>query len=574
MKNIKNLKFVYLFAALLFCTVNSCDEDLDIEVTGAFAEDLVLSTPEQVELLLFSTYNSTENWGLDNGIWWTRRFNIETASFEAKFNFQNRDLMRIRAGWTAGNPGFFRNQWSKYYTYIRQANLFFEQVEGSPAMAQDPEAINVLMAEMRFLRANLYSKLIKFFGGVPLITTAHTLDDDFNIPRNTYEECVDFIVSELDAAAAVLPDTRSGDEFGRATSYSALAVKARTLLYAASDLHDATLAPQGTNRELYTYSKTSKWQDASDAAKAIIDMVGGRDLTATPDARAYQDLFLSVNDDILFARPFGATILAFGTDANSLWDKTQSPNGDDGWGLSSPTHNYVLQYNMADGTTTSGGTYDAANPNDGREMRYYANINFQGAEFRGNPINYALSLNPDVYPHGDDSPEGLGNVRHSSFTGYNIRKFQNEGLSNIQDPTPGRPLILYRLAEVYLNYAEAQAELGNDAEARTYLNKVASRALLPAITASGDELKEAIKRERRVELAFEGHSFFDERRWMVEDHLGMDVRGLRWTTQVDGSQTHEEYTVVTRPWFPRMYYLPIPQSEIDRTAALIQNDGY
>ncbi|WP_298488195.1 RagB/SusD family nutrient uptake outer membrane protein [uncultured Maribacter sp.] len=570
----KNFKLTYLFAVLLFFSVSSCDDDLDIDVTGSFASDLVLSTPEQVELLLLTTYNSTENWGLDNSIWWSRRFNIENASFESKFNFNNLDLLRVRAGWTAGNPGFFRNQWSKYYTYIRQANLFFDQIPESPAMEQDPEKVNLLLAEMRFLRANLYSKLIRYYGGVPILETAASLDDDFNIPRNTYEECVNFIVSELDAAAAVLPDTRPEDEFGRATKMAALAVKSRVLLYAASDLHDPALAPQTTNTDFYTYSKATKWQDASDAAKAVIDMVGSRDLISVADAKGYQDLFLSVNEDIIFARPFGSTIFAFGTDGNSLWDRTQSPNGDDGWALSSPTHNYALQYNMNDGTTTDDGLFDPADPNANREMRYYANLNFQGAEFRGNPINYALSLNPDEYPHGDDSPEGLGNVRHSSKTGYNIRKFQNESLGNIQDPTPGRPYILYRLAEIYLNYAEAQYHLGNEAEALTFVNKSVARGLQPAITAAGTDLLEAIKRERRIELAFEGHNFFDERRWMNEDHLGMDIKGLTWTTQVDGTVTNEEYTVVTRPWFQRMYYLPIPQAEIDKTASLIQNDGY
>ena len=137
-----------------------------------------------------------------------------------------------------------------------------------------------------------------------------------------------------------------------------MAVKSRTLLHAASKLHDPSTTPSGP---LYDYNKATKWQDAADAAKAVIDMVGARDLISVANASEYQALFLSPNQDILFARPFGAELYDFGSDANSLWDKTQSPNGFDGWALSSPSYDFTLEFNMADGTTTSNGTYDPAN---------------------------------------------------------------------------------------------------------------------------------------------------------------------------------------------------------------------
>ena len=147
-------------------------------------------------------------------------------------------------------------------------------------------------------------------------------------------------------------------------------------------------------------------------------------------------------------------------------------------------------------------------------------------------------------------------------------------LTNI---SPERPYVLYRLAEIYLNYAEAEYHLGgatHEANAQEFVSKVSTRALQPAITATGEELLEAIKRERRVELCFEGHSFFDERRWMEEDHLGLDIKGLRWTKHVDGTLSFEEYTVVRRPWFVKHYYLPILNTEIERAPSLLQNEGY
>ncbi|BAX80563.1 RagB/SusD family nutrient uptake outer membrane protein [Labilibaculum antarcticum] len=566
----KNFKYILIVFAL-FATFG-CEDVLDTEAKDAFAEDLIYSDPSQLEKLVFTSYNSTEGWGLNRDQWWSRRFNIEGASFEAKFNFKDLDLFRARAGWIANNVGVFAQKWSQYWDYVRLTNEFLDRVDDSEAMKVDPDKVNILKAEMKFLRANLYSKLIRFYGGVPIMEGALGLEDNFNLERNSYEECVDFIVKELDEAAAILPLTRPDSEFGRVTKLAALAVKSRTLLYAASKLHDPATVPNGP---LYDYTKASKWQDASDAAKAVIDLVGARDLISVADAKAYQELFLSPNEDILFARPYGSVYYDFGTDVNSLPDQTMSPSGYGGWALSSPTHNFTLQFNMADGTTTDEVTFDPANPNTGREMRYYADLNFNGAMFRGRDVQYYLAETPSVEtPNGLDSPEGLGNTGHSSKTGYNIRKFQDESLGGLTDISSQRPYILYRLSEVYLNYAEAQYHLGAESVARDFVSKISSRALQPAITATGEDLLEAIKRERRVELCFEGHNFFDERRWMNEAHLGFDIKGLTWTMATDGSLSFTENTVVTRPWFEREYYLPIPSTEIEKAPALLQNDGY
>ncbi|MRT91949.1 RagB/SusD family nutrient uptake outer membrane protein [Ancylomarina sp. 16SWW S1-10-2] len=565
----KNLKYIFIVFAL-FATFG-CEDVLDTEASDAFAEDLIYSDPDQLETLLFTSYNSTESWGLNRQNWWGRHFNIETASFEAKFNFDNKDLLRIRAGWTPSNVGTFKEKWIQYWDYVRLTNEFLDRVDDSEAMKVDADKVNILKAEMKFLRANLYSKLIRFYGGVPIMEHALGLEDNFNLERNSYAECVAFIVKELDEAAAVLPLTRPDDEFGRATKLAALAVKSRTLLYAASKLHDPATVPNGP---LYDYDKSSKWQDAADAAKAVIDLVGARDLISVADAKAYQELFLSANEDILFARPFGSTYYDFGTDATTLPDASQSPNGYLGWGLSSPTHNFTLEFNMADGTSTDGSSFDSANPNEGREMRYYADILYEGAQFRGRAVDYALSVDPASVPNGLDSPKGEGNTKHSSKTGYNIRKFQDENVDVTGGISAKRPYILYRLSEIYLNYAEAEYHLNAEGLAREYVSKVSIRAHQPAITATGEDLLESIKRERRVELCFEGHNFFDERRWMNEAHLGFDIKGLTWTKAEDGSLSFEESTVVTRPWYVRHYYLPVPSTEIEKAPALLQNFGY
>lgn len=580
----RNIKIASITILTAFFGLVSCEDVIDVEPKDRVTEVAVYSDIDQVEALVYPMYNSTEGWAINRSEFWGQRINLEGASFEAKFNFQDRnEIYNLRSGgWSSSNAGLaLSGKWQNYWSYVQSTNEFLSKIDASPAMEAAPERAEILKAEVRFLRANLYAKLIKYFGGVPIITTASKITDDFQYTRDTYQDCVQFVVEELDAAAAILPPTRPDSEFGRATRTAALAVKSRVLLYAASDLHDPALLPQTTNQELYTYPVTSKWEDAENAAKAVIDIVGEDALIQVADADGYQEMFLSPNSEIIFARPYAAGFYEVGTGgfnaANSLPDQAQSPNGYGGWGLCSPTLNFALEFNFADGTSTGGVT--PTDPNANREMRYYANLNYQGANFRGRPVDYALSdtivgQSVPAFDHGLDSPEGGGNTQHSSKTGYNIRKFQDESLDKTNGISPDRPYILYRVAEMYLNYAEALAEQDKDALASTFLSKVSVRAKQPAINLTGDALKEAIRRERRVELCFEGHNFFDERRWLNEDHLGFDVKGLKWTKEIDGTLSFEEITVVTRPWFEKQYYLPIPVTEVEISPSLIQNAFY
>lgn len=571
----KYIKIKFAIALLTIFTIVSCNDDiLDTESSDSFTEDAIYGDVNQAALVVVTAYNTTDSWSINRNQWWTQRIGIEGASWEAKFNFKDLDnIYKMRGGWSPSNPGLaFTNRWATSWDYVKLINEFLEKIEGSEAMEENPDEAEQLVAEMKFLRAFTYFNLIKYYGGVPIIKNSFGLDDDFSVSRDSFEDCVDFIVNDLDEAAAVLPLEAS--EFGRATKLSALAVKSRALLYAASKLHDPSTVPNGL---LYDYTKTTKWQDAADAAKVVIDLVGSRDLISVSNATEYQNLFLSSNIDILFARSYGSLYAEMANDINTLPDQAQSPSGYGGWALSSPTLNFALEFNMADGTSTTEGTYNSALPNDNREMRYYADLNYQGAMFRDREVDYALADTPsDETPDGLDSSNGLGNVLHSSKTGYNIRKFQDESLESLTDFSADRPYIMYRLAEVYLNYAEALYQVGGqESLAKVYLNKVSSRALQPDITASGEDLYAAIQRERRIELCFEGHNFFDERRWMEQDHIGgYDIKGLKWTKDIDGNLNNTEYTVVTRPWFEYRYYLPIPQTEIDKDSSLEQNYGY
>ncbi|WP_346882152.1 RagB/SusD family nutrient uptake outer membrane protein [uncultured Algibacter sp.] len=582
MKRIKKTGIFLTTFLLMSVTFLSCEEVLESEDRAGFIGSDVYNNIELTNLVVASAYNSSGSWGLTRRRFWPRRVNLEIASFEARFNFRNLDRFRVTAGWNPNNVGDFFGLWRDYFAYVRDIGGFLAQIDDSAVMQSNPEEAAILKGEMQFLMGNTYFQLINYFGGVPIFDEPIAfLEGDFVRPRDSYEDCVDFIVSNLDAAIAALPESRSSDEFGRATKLSAMAAKSRVLLYAASRLHDPSTTPSGP---LYDYNKPTKWQDAADAAKDLIDLVGARDLSAVTTAKDYQDLFLTEgNPDILFARAFGNILFDNSQDATTLPNQTFGPKGDEGWGLATPTHNFVELFNMSDGTTTTeaGTSYDPTAPNDNRELRYYADILYNGAPFRGRNIEYFKSITPgDSENNGldTDDPSKPGNLRHFSKTAYNIRKFQDESTS-AGGMSPERPFILYRLAEIYLNYAEAMFNVGNEVEARTFLNKVSARALQPAITKSGPDLLEAIKRERRIELCFERHNFFDERRWMNEPHLGgYEEKGLQWTKQTDGSLTFEIVNAnpnnPTRPFFERHYYLPIPQAEIDRVEDFEQNFGY
>ncbi|WP_020533164.1 RagB/SusD family nutrient uptake outer membrane protein [Flexithrix dorotheae] len=569
----KNIRITIIFLIGIFISIG-CEEDvLDTKPGNAYSEADIYSNIDLTERLVFYTYNITENWGLNLNNWWTRRIGIENASDEAWFHFVPHQYRITRAEISPNNMGFFLHKWEQYYRFIGSANDFLSRIDGSPVSQTNPEEVAVLKAEMKYLRANGYARLINYFGGVPIIDEPFQLTDNFSVPRDSYEDCVDFIVKELDEAIALFPPekvTRTGAEFGRVSISACMALKSRVLLYAASKLHDPSTTPNGP---LYDYTKATKWQDAADAAKALIDL-NAYSLVPVTNAIDYQNMFLSPNSELIFARPFHPDFPNVPDDFNTLPDKAQSPVGSGGWGLSNPTHNFVQDFKMANGLriNEAGSNYDPKDMYTNRELRFYANINYQGATFKDRELEYWL-------PGGADSKDAPG-PDHFAATGYNLRKFLDESIVIDEEQSANRPFPLARLPEIYLNYAEAQYHLGNETEARKYVNMVAGRVGLPEITSSGVDLLEDIKYERQMELFFEGHRFYDLRRWMDAEKLGEDIVGVNWEKQdangnldPEGELVMIDVEVEDRSFTEANYYLPIPLEEIEKSG-MQQNFGY
>jgi hypothetical protein len=397
---------------------------------------------------------------------------------------------------------------------------------------------------------------------VPLITKTYGLNESYEVSRASYDEIVNFIVNECNDAMTKLPSmTDGGYASGVASVEATMALKARTLLYAASELYN-------------TSADDSKWIAARDANKAVMDL---ESISLAANATQYGAMFRGTNaNEVIFARYFTQT-------NNQGWGVNVwlFPNSNGGWATTTPTQNLVDDYELTNGLLPSeaGSGYDDQNPYVNRDPRFYETILYNGAPFKGGVYSpYRDKTYPDSsLLAGKDSrfTVSTNSPHNASKTGYNFRKWAQE--SEAWDAGNKGPWIIFRLSEFYLNYAEAQIELENYDEARNAINAIRSRFGMPDVTESGDELKERYRRERRIELALEDHRFFDIRRWKIGPDA-LDKPALGVDVYKDGASFDYIYAMVadnTRKWDDKMYFLPIPATEIQRSNnSLSQNSGY
>jgi hypothetical protein len=536
----------YLF--IIVVAFSSCNK-LDLTPLDKISDTDTWNDPALIQLYVNACYNS-----LMHGF----QQDLLSAASDDAFNIHDPgNFALIQKGeLTADNVTDVSNKIDYFdyaYGYIRTINIFFSKIDAAPG---DQKFKNSTTGEMKFIRAWLYANLIWRYGDVPLITKVFGLHDDFKITKSSYNDCVKFIVQELDDAAKLLPPDQPEGEKGRASANACLALKSRVLLYAASELNNPD-------------HDDAKWQAAADAAAALLNV--GYELN--PD---YQQTFLQDNKEIIFARYFTQ---ANSTDFN-LW---QGRNGSNGWMSQNPTQNIVNAYEMAatgkqpyvvntDGSLTlnPGSGYDPQHPYAGRDPRFDASIIHDGSLWAGRVT--------ETYHGGMDSPESASGY-NASLTSYGYKKFLNEEIPPSGSTVkPTNPWIFFRYAEILLNYAEAEFELGNEATARKYLNMVRSRPSvhMPDVTDVGPALRSRIQNERRVELSFEGHRFFDVRRWKIakvvlnQPLLRMDI--IKGT---DGTKTYTIKQLQVSKFLDKHYLIPFPRAEVDKSlGTLKQNAGY
>ncbi len=610
----------------------SCSTDfLDREPLDQISGDLVWKDGPAAEAFVTEIYN-----GLGQGGFFEQM--LSSLSDETVFTHAGRNINVVNQGdLSPSNLGWVDEtyDWNNMYNRIRACNIVIENLSAPDRNEIADEELKArLLGEAYFLRGYFYHQLLRYYGSIPLITKVYSLDEDYSAARNTFEECVDFIVDDCDSAALQL-EGRSMAK-GRATALAALALKSRILLYAASDLHHipvasskSSLIAQYGNPEFLGYTggdRTARWTAARDAAKAVMDAAGGGyklDLSSPATPEEGQNNYFSIamggesaaeNADpaaaveLLFARHFSPEK---GDEWGARLGRSNGPNGYHNWAGNTPLGLLVDDYEMADGTPFSwSNPTHKANPYEGRDPRFYASILYDGAPWKprdlvsGNvdPANQIQTGSYDIIgPNGKTTHWGL-DTRFSSIedwngtrTGYYMRKFIDPDPAII-DASDRQviPWPFFRYTEAVFNYVEACIELNQLSEATLWLNRIRFRAGMPAVTETSQaDLRERYRQERRIEMAFEEQRYHDTRRWMIaEETLGRDMTyitisgkfkpGQQMSQPYRHDKTVYEYTYTpvintdfeNRTWVDKMYFRPFSRDEVNRNSALVQNPGY
>ena len=553
MKKVKTI----LYGAALLLLVNACDSILDREVVLSLTEDDVLTLYNNTQSRAVAIYNY-----LPSGFRCVDGAMMASASDEAEYTLETSSIQMFNVGsWNAKNNPDGGSWWNNFrgiylvnHFLANSDNLDLEMYRLNPDDIGHEQYQNRLdnikrwKYEVRFLRAYFYFELIKRYGGVPVITRPVEIGDSF--PRNTLDSCVNFIVKECDDIAWGLPVKYTEQEnLGRATRGAVLALKSRVLLYAASDLFNSPekWASGYANKDLISVKpidRKERWKRAADAAKNVIDLTdAGYALSNN-----YQGVFRSYTDaEIILARRDGAS---------NDFEKANYPVGYDlGNSGNTPSLNLLDDYEMLDGTAFDWNNKNhAANPYRGRDPRLAFTILSNMTKFNGRPV--------ECWTGGRD---GKG-VPRATKTGQYLLKYIDPELNLLEGRTSVHTWVLIRLAEVYLNYIEALNEYQPaHSDIKIYYNKIRQREgiKMPELPDGLDQdaVRQKIRHERRIELAFEDHRLWDARRWMIaadnekgKGVLNIPLRGLEILNR-GGVPSYTPIEIEKRNFEPKCIYI-------------------
>jgi len=460
------------------------------------------------------------------------------------------------------------DQWNDMYRGIRKCNIFLKELQPDgiitvtnsiPVTKEGVEVRDYFKGQALFLRAFFHFELLKRYGNIFYVNKVldpFNEEELFSGIQSSFDQSVELIVADLDSAALLMPVAYPDDSYkGRPISWTALAFKSRLLLYAASPLNNPT-------------NDISKWKRAADAAKVIID---AKKYGLTTLSKIFSELY---NPEIIFA--------ASAVNRNDI-EKYNYPVSYQGSGFMNPTEDLVQTYGMTSKTYKNRNVdFDPADPYSlknarKREDRLRYTVFFNGSRLKDTIVA--------SYVGGKD---GLFSTPTSTKTGYYMSKFVDQSLDLAKGNTSLRAWVFMRYAEIILNYAEALNENDNVAgftAMTTELDKLRNRAnLRPFDTADKTllrdqtEMRKYIKQERRLELAFEEHRYWDLRRWKdAETLLNVPVKGMRITKDA-GNYTYTVFDADTRVFQAKLYWYPIPRTEIlkyrNAGKTIVQNPGW
>lgn len=590
---------------IILTSFSACKKFLDQVPDDKQTIDDVFKKKSESEKYLAGVYSyikQNTDWNGNNSPW-------EGLSDEIDITYNDYPTFAMNLGqWDKNRTDY--NYWTHYYQGIRRASYFMQRVPENPEI--EPQLIRQYVAEARVLRAYFYSCIMAQYGPTIILpdlpVPPDASIDDFSFPRNGYDECVDYVTTEIDKAIPDLPASQGNTrEYGRIKKGMALAIKARTLLYAASPLYNGnTDYASFKNRDgkvlINQTADNNKWKKAADAAKELINMPDYslyKEFDASGNIKPYESLknlwLKDWNPEVILSK--------LNDDKNYSIDKNGSPYILGGWSSWGPTQQAVDAYFTANGrsiddpasgytesgfTTTANNYYAVGTSNMyvNREPRFYVNITFNQSKWINNASNNnsgtgASPITIQLYKGGNS---GQYTGRNWSRTGYVVRKMVNPNSKVGPDQIADRSEIIFRLGEFYLSYAEALNEYApGDADIKKYINLIRERAGIPQYGSGANQVPEpanqdawrtAIRKERRVELAFEYHRYFDTRRWKIAEQTdggafyGMDVNA---TNSID---FQKRVVFETRVFLKNYYLWNILQTELDKNKNLIGNPGW
>ncbi|MDQ0964880.1 hypothetical protein QFZ20_000283 [Flavobacterium sp. W4I14] len=592
---------------LSMLALSSCKKFLDKQPDDMLTIDEVFKSRTQTQAYLSSVYSF-----IPDILSMQNNYNTLGITDEGDFIWAASWAGQMNNGNWNPSSGYY-DKWGAFYKGIRSASIFINRVDECDDPTLSVEMRKSWKQEARALRAIYYFFLVRQYGPVvilPLETTdVNASNEELQMPRKPFDECIKFIINEFDAVlnSPDLPERFiSANDKGRIDKLTIMGFKSRALLLSASPLFNGNSDYaglknlDGTALMNSTYD-VAKWQKAADAAKALIDKMPAGLYKKIPDGQtafdpfiSYRDLFLDRwNQEVIYARPQMAS-----SGADVGWERHCAPRFVNGWNGVGISQQMIDAYFMVNGKkinetgsqysevgfNAAAGKYTKANTFNmyvNREPRFYVSIMYNGADWiykqDGKPAQTV-----ELFFTGNSGKQGS---HDHSATGYLTSKNISPNSNLVEWGGALRSLVLIRLGEIYLNYAEALNEVGdnqaNRDQAAVYVDKIRERAGIPALTVdkkvSQNAFREAIRDERRVELAFEGFRAWDTRRWKIAEQtdgaplMGMNVDAGKSLTDLE----FYKRTVIEKRVFLKSYYLwPIPQSDIVRNKQCVQNPGW
>ena len=552
----KKILSILAFAAVM---VSCADDFLDKVPLDKLSEDAVFNSPQLAESYVNALYPVLPDPFQEGNI-----SNITDESFfryggsSTRYMYDGRlspsTILYISEGGQAHDSRTTTlNIWNRAYEFIYKMNYFLRAAESEDSRLEK-ETADRLKGEVYFLRAWAYYNLIQRYAGVPIIKTPHSIGggEDFKVERSNFDDCVDFILSDLDKADQLLP-SKAATKRGRVNKDVSLALRARVTLLAASKLFNDPDSPAPSIWK-GEYKKEEKWTRAYNACKAVVDRADVDGAYALDDK--YSDFWKDLDSpEIIWAKYFVTTE---DIDKAQLYYTIEYYNG---WTSMQPTQAMMIDYEMNNGKKffEEGSGFDPKKPFANRDPRFYYSVahpfSTYGVIEDGSYNEYELQMYllfkdksaadfemPNTMPDYTDKTKDLAHA--VTHTGLELRKWYDPSkpITDKQTITPFYPW--FRLAEFYLNFAEAAYMCGKEEECRTYINKVRARSdvNMPAVTEGGEALWDRLVNERRIEMAYEFTRYFDVRRWMIADkYENVPIAGMKTMVLEKGSKKDTVY---------------------------------